>query len=62
MKKLALLTLSVTSAFSDVYYNAIVDWYFSPYIGADNILSIHRGLEYTQDWLIPPSDVPIAIV
>jgi hypothetical protein len=58
MKKLALATLSVTSLFSDVYYNAIVDWYFSPYSGADDILSAHRGLVYTQDWLAPPPDVP----
>ena len=58
MKKLAILTLSWTSLFGDVYYNAIVDRYFSPYIGADDLISAHYGLERFQDWLVPPPCEP----
>lgn len=58
MKRLLFLTLSLGSVFADVRYNAIVDRYFSPYIGAEDLLSAHKGLEYTQDLIYEQPETP----
>ncbi len=58
LKHLIFFTLSLGSACAEVYYNTIVDRYFSPYIGAEDILSAHRGLEYTQDLIYSPPAKP----
>lgn len=58
MKRLLFLTLMLGPVFGDVYYNAIVDQYFSPYMGAEDLISAHRGLEYTQDWIYTPPETP----
>jgi len=54
LKSLFFFTLSLGSVAAEVYHNAIVDRYFSSYIGAEDILSAHRGLEYLQDSIYLP--------
>ena len=58
LKSLVIFTLSLGSVAAEVYHNAIVDRYFSSYIGAEDILSAHRGLEYIQDRIYSPPDKP----
>lgn len=57
-KSLFIFTLSLGSVAAEIYHNAIVDRYFSSYIGAEDILSAHRGLEYIQDRIYSPPDQP----
>jgi hypothetical protein len=54
MKRLILSLLSFGSLFADVRYNLIVDPYFTPYIGADDLLSTCRGLEALEDTIYKP--------
>jgi hypothetical protein len=58
MKALALSSLLTCSVFAEWSSNVIVDWYFSPYMGAEDILSAHRGFQYAQDWMITPPEKP----
>ncbi len=57
-KNFSIFMLSLGSVSAEIYHNAIVDRYFSPYIGAEDILSAHRGLEYAQDSIYTPPDHP----
>lgn len=58
MKKLLFASLLTGSLFAEMSSQLLVDPYFSPYIGAQDLLSLHRGVEWTQDWLLPHPENP----
>lgn len=45
-------------AFAQNHYEISVDPYFSPYMGSDWILTLHKSLEKKEDGLIKPKDPP----
>lgn len=58
MKKVLLASLLTGSLFAEMTSQVLVDPYFSPYIGAEDLLSLHRGVEYTENWLFPRPEHP----
>lgn len=52
MKKLLLCTLPLLLSAAPPTLNLIVDPYFSPYIGADDLLTLSAGVQYCEDWVI----------
>ncbi len=57
MKWIAASSLTC-SLFAERTSNLIVDRYLSPYVGAEDIITVHRGLEYSEDWMIKPRENP----
>lgn len=60
MKKtiLALLSLPWILSANHPTYNLIVDPYFSPYIGADDLLTVQAGVQYVVDWAVKKPNPP----
>ena len=58
MKKLLFASLFCALLHADVHYNLLIDPYFTPYIGAEDILSTYRGLEEFENLLIKPPAHP----
>lgn len=44
--------------FSDAHYEVFVDPYFSPYMGSESIITLHKSLEKKEDSLIKPTEPP----
>lgn len=58
LRKLIAFSLPLMLCAAPPTQNLIVDPYFSPYIGADDLLSLSYGIEYAEDWVIKKSDPP----
>jgi hypothetical protein len=58
MKKLLLASLLTGSLYAEMSSQLLVDPYFSPYIGAEDLLTLHRGIECAEEWLFPRPEYP----
>jgi hypothetical protein len=58
MKKLLFSTLCLGSVFGSVNYDLIVDPYFSPYMGADDLLFAQYELENLEKWAFHSNSPP----
>lgn len=58
MKRLFSSLIVCASLHADVHYNLLIDQYFTPYIGAEDILSAYRGLEELENLILKPPANP----
>lgn len=58
MKKLLLLTLPLILSAEPPTLNIIADRYFSPYAGAEDILTLSAGVQYAENWVVKKSTPP----
>jgi hypothetical protein len=58
MKRVLLFSMPLLLTAAPPTLNLIVDPYFSPYIGADDLLTLSSGIQYCENWVIKKPESP----